>query len=76
MKQNVYINKVINLYNNLNNEYIYLKNKILHYIILLPLKFGMSKMFNNASYEVESNINLKSNKDINNFLDRLLEKNK
>ena len=75
MKQNMYVNKIITLYNNMNNKYIYLKNKILNCIILLPLKFGMFKIFN-TNKEVNSNINLKSNQDINNFLDGLLEKNK
>ena len=76
MKQNVYYNKVITLYNNMNNKYVSIKNKILHYIIFIPLKLGMSKMLNNISREVNSNTNLKSNQDINIFLDGLLEKNK
>ena len=72
IKQNVHCNKIIRIYNEINNYYVSIKNKILYNIVLVPLKFGMSKL----SSKVESNINLKSNQDINNFLDGLLEKNK
>lgn len=72
IKQNVHGNKIIRIYNEINNYYVSIKNKILYNIVLVPLKFGMSKL----SSKVESNINLKSKQDINNFLDGLLEKNK
>lgn len=75
MKQNIYCNKVITLYNNLNIKYISIKNKITHNIVFILLKLGMSKMFN-LSEEVKLNRDLKTNQDISNFLDGLLEKNK
>lgn len=75
MKQNIYCNKVITLYNNLNIKYISIKNKIIHNIVFILLKLGMSKMFN-LSEEIKLNKDLKTNQDISNFLDGLLEKNK
>ncbi len=75
MKQNIYCNKVITLYNNLNIKYISIKNKITHNIVFILLKLGMSKMFN-LSEEIKLNKDLKTNQDISNFLDGLLEKNK
>jgi hypothetical protein len=54
-------------------KYITIKNKILQFIIFIPIKLGVLKYTNN---EVKSSIQLKSNQDINTFLDGLLDKNK
>jgi hypothetical protein len=73
IKNNEYGNKIINSYNDINMKYITIKNKILQFIIFIPIKLGMLKYTNN---EVKSSIQLKSNQDINTFLDGLLDKNK
>jgi hypothetical protein len=73
IKNNEYGNKIINSYNNINMKYITIKNKILQFIIFIPIKLGVLKYTNN---EVKSSIQLKSNQDINTFLDGLLDKNK
>jgi hypothetical protein len=73
IKNNEYGNKIINSYNNINMKFITIKNKILQFIIFIPIKLGVLKYTNN---EVKSSIQLKSNQDINTFLDGLLDKNK
>lgn len=76
IKQNDYCNFVVNIYNIANKKYVELRNKTLYYIVFTPLKLGMKKVICNLNIEPNSNIELKSNQDINNFLDGLLDKNR
>jgi hypothetical protein len=75
IKQNNYCNFVINIYNIANKKYVEIRNKTLYYIVFTPLKLGMKKVICNLNIEPNSNIKLKSNQDINNFLNGLLDKN-
>jgi len=74
IKKNPNGNKIINIYNNVNIKYVMLKNKLLYYIILTPTKLITNKIFKYISNDDNSNIQLKSNQDINKFLDGLLDK--
>jgi len=73
IKNNNNFNKIISSYNIINNKYVILRNKTLYYIIFTPLKFVMKKLIKNI--DLNTNIELKSNQDINMFLDGLLDKN-
>ena len=75
INQNIYGNQVIETYKKININYITLKNKTLYYLLSIPFKLGMKKVINNFNYDENSNIQLKSNQDINKFLDGLLDKN-
>ena len=74
IKKNQYGNQVFNIYNNINNKYVLLKNKLLYYIIFIPTKLVTKKVIKYIDIEDNTNIQLKSNQDINKFLDGLLYK--
>ena len=74
IKKNQYGNQVFNIYNNINIKYILLKNKLLYYIIFIPTKLVTKKVIKYIDIEDNTNIQLKSNQDINKFLDGLLYK--
>jgi hypothetical protein len=74
IKKNQYGNQVFNIYNNINIKYILLKNKLLYYIIFIPTKLVIKKVIKYIDIEDNTNIQLKSNQDINKFLDGLLYK--
>ena len=69
IKKNQYGNQVFNIYNNINNKYVLLKNKLLYYIIFIPTKLVTKKVIKYIDIEDNTNIQLKSNQDINKFLD-------
>jgi hypothetical protein len=74
IKKNQYGNQIINIYNNINTKYLLLKNKLLYYVIFYPLKLINKKVMNYINIENNTNIHLKSNQDINKFLDGLIDK--
>jgi len=74
ISKNKHGNKIISIYNNINNKYIILKNKLLYYVLLIPTKLITRKVIKYFDMENNSNIQLKSNQDINRFLDGLLDK--
>jgi len=74
IKKNPNGNKIINIYNNINIKYVMLKNKLLYNMILKPTKLVTNKIFKYINNDDNSNIQLKSNQDINKFLDGLLDK--
>jgi hypothetical protein len=76
LKKNHFSNQVINIYNNVNSKYIFLKNKILYYMIFIPTKYLTNKAITHINNEGKYNIQLKSNQDVNKFLDGLLDKSK
>lgn len=70
---------IINSYTYLNNQVVRIKNILVKWIILIPMKYVMKKTFNNLlNEEPKTNkiTELKNNQDIMNFLDRLSNKNK
>ena len=71
---NQFGNQLFNIYNNINNKYVLLKNKLLYYIIFIPTKLVTKKVIKYIDIEDNTNIQLKSNQDINKFLDGLLYK--
>ena len=74
IKKNQYGNQIINIYDNINTKYLLLKNKLLYYVIFYPLKLINKKVMNYINIENNTNIHLKSNQDINKFLDGLIDK--
>ena len=92
LKQNKYGNYVITTYSNLNQKYLELRNIVFNFVLLKPLKVVLKKIIGplminyqelkpteipkmNKSLNVPD-VNLNNNKDINDFLDKILENNK